>query len=615
MARPVTAAAVVVAATAMTTGEVVRDDQVSGTLHVDAAAESQRHDLAPDGSRGRPYHSLHAAKERIVQQHERDGNSGIRRVQIHAGRYAPIALDHPALSGITWSGAGRGITEISGGKEIPRTRFEPWPDVPGAFTASIAGLGVDELGSMISGNEVADCQNDKVGLSYGGNAMINARWPNIPEDADETAPWAWSNAAKGCMPSTVGGTLGSTFALDANDDPAALRLLKWADEADAYVHGYWEWDWGDSYAPVSQIQRRGAAVELSYLHAPTCKPGARWMGVNLLSELDARKEFYIDTEQFRVYFFPPEPPSGVDGPVVALMYQPGGVLNITSAAQNVTISDMSVINGRHAGILVEAGVVGLQIERVVVHAHGTHGIVMIGAHGGSIIDSQVYDVGCSGIRATAGVADRLEYGGLVVARNHVHHVAQWKRSYMPGIYWGGVGNVYQNNVVEFHPHACFVGGGDFEDGVANVFEGNTLSVCVFETLDAGAFYSSGQRGTAFTNRGNIIRGNSFSRILNHAEGTGVQSASVQAVTTLKTILFSLRRITTFKFEYVSKLPQPSDRLTGCVDMDRYIWTINNRVGRWLGIILQTATSVPSSAAVDRTSSPGTSLFVVVRSST
>lgn len=232
-----------------------------------------------------------------------------------------------------------------------------------------------------------------------------------------------------------------------------------------------------------------------------------------------------------MYFFPPQPPSSVDGPPIALMYQPGGVLNVTSAARNVTISDMSVINGRHAGILAENGVVGLQLERLAVHAHGTHGIVLTDAAGGSIIDSQIYDVGCSGIRATAGVAERLEVGGLLVARNHVHHVAQWKRSYMPGIYWGGVGNVYQENVVEYHPHACFVGGGDFEDGVANVFEGNRLSLCVFETLDAGAFYSSGQQGTAFVNRGNIIRGNNFSRIINHAEGKGVQSASVQAVPT------------------------------------------------------------------------------------
>jgi hypothetical protein len=323
--------------------------------------------------------------------------------------------------------------------------------------------------------------------------MTNARWPNKAAAAGEAAPWAWSRALDGCKRSLGG----STFTMDAVADPDVLRLLKWSDEVDAFVHGYWEWDWGDAYAPVSNVQRRGDTVELSYRKAPTCKPGARWMGVNLLCELDAPGEFYIDTERLLVYFIPPEPPAGVDGPLIALMHQAGGVLNVTADARNVSISDLSVVNGRHAGILAAGGVVGLRIERVAVHAHGSHGIVLTGASGGSITDSGVYDVGCSGIRATAGVAETLRAGGLVVANNHVHHVAQWKRSYMPGIYWGGVGNTFRGNVVEYHPHACFVGGGDFEDGVDNLFEGNTvraapgrlsgLSVFLWESILYGAF--------------------------------------------------------------------------------------------------------------------------------
>ena len=118
------------------------------------------------------------------------------------------------------------------------------------------------------------------------------------------------------------------------------------------------------------------------------------------------------------------------------------------------ITNLSVVNGRHAGILAE-GARGLRIEGTSVHAHGTHGIVAtgsVGGTGGRIADSEVYDVGCSGIRATAGEADSLAVGGLTVADNHVHHVAQWKRSYMPGIYWGGVQNSFSGNVVEHHPH-------------------------------------------------------------------------------------------------------------------------------------------------------------------
>ena len=136
---------------------------------------------------------------------------------------------------------------------------------------------------MGSGNEVDDCQSDKVGLSYGGAAMTNARWPNA-DPGSETAPWRWARAMGGCT-SALGQ---SSFTMET--EPEASRLLTWQSESEPFVHGYWEWDWGDSYAPGSRIRRHGGGVSLTYRGAPTCKKGARWMGVNLLSELDAPRE-------------------------------------------------------------------------------------------------------------------------------------------------------------------------------------------------------------------------------------------------------------------------------------------------------------------------------------
>ena len=521
---------VIIAVLALTASTGASDEET--TVHVAATAHTGAAQARmTDGSAANPFQSLQDAKEHIIRLHSRGSNgvahhAHVRRVLIQPGQYLPLAIDHVALSGVEWRGAGANTTSISGGIEIPRNLFKPWEAVPGAFVASIAGLGAADLGAMVSGNEVSDCQNDKVGLSYDGSSMVNARWPN-EEPAGTTAPnpWHWARAMGGCARAADGS---STFTMNISGDPHFPAFDKWSAEQDPFVHGYWEWDWGDSYARVAKVQHRGDTVEVAYRSAPTCKPGARWMAVNLLCELDSPREYYIDTENLLVYFFPPEPPTGVQGPPIVLMYRAGGVLNVTAAATNVTITDISIINGRHAGILAP-GAIGLHIARVSVHAHGTHGIVMTGALGGGVAQSEVYAVGCSGIRATAGVAETLVAGGLVVAHNHVHHVAQWKRSYMPGIYWGGVGNRFVGNIVEQHPHACFVGGGDFEDGVDNVFDGNTIRACAFETLDAGGFYSSGQHGTAFTNRGNVLRGNQFSQILNHAEGTGVQQASVQAV--------------------------------------------------------------------------------------
>jgi hypothetical protein len=112
-------------------------------------------------------------------------------------------------------------------------------------------------------------------------------------------------------------------------------------------------------------------------------------------------------------------------------------------------------------------------------------------------------------------------GNLRVENNSVHHYATWKRSYQPGIFWGGVrglpvedrvatpatepspaflssflqvGNTFRGNIVAFGPHNGFLGGGDFADGVNNLFERNHVADCTFDTIDSGGFYTCGQRG-------------------------------------------------------------------------------------------------------------------------
>ena len=82
-------------------------------------------------------------------------------------------------------------------------------------------------------------------------------------------------------------------------------------------------------------------------------------------------------------------------------------LNITSAAVNVSIVDVEVRDGRHAGILA-VGARGLRLERILVHSHGTDGVVLTEARDSAVIDAEVHDCGCAGIRATGGRAATLE---------------------------------------------------------------------------------------------------------------------------------------------------------------------------------------------------------------
>ena len=295
-------------------------------------------------------------------------------------------------------------------------------------------------------------------------------------------------------------------------------------------HIYAEWDWADAYALVTDIRvDADGYVNLEYDGAPSCKPYARWMGVNLLCELDAPGEYYVDEPTQMLYLYPPSPLDAATD-VIMLGYQPDAVVNITDAVENATLTNVDVRDGRHAGIQV-TGAKGVVIENVAVHSHGTNGIVVTNATNAVVRGNSVYEVGCSGIRATSGVTATLEKGGMLIEGNDVSRHARWKRTYQPGIFWGGVNNTFRNNNVSVAPHNCMLGGGDFGDefgGVETVFEGNTMADCTFETTDSGGFYTCGQGGYAFVNRGNVLRNNTFLRVRNTA-GLGVQIASNQAI--------------------------------------------------------------------------------------
>jgi hypothetical protein len=143
-------------------------------------------------------------------------------------------------------------------------------------------------------------------------------------------------------------------------------------------------------------------------------------------------------------------------------------------------------------------------------------------------DTEIYDVGCVGLTLSGGEFETLTPGHNWALRNHIHHMANFKRTYQPGLHWSGVNNKFSHNYISNGPHNCVLGGGNEGPSANNLFEYNTLDKCSYESSDTGAFYTCGQQANAFVNRGNELRHSLFKNIRN-TEGSGVQGITIQAI--------------------------------------------------------------------------------------
>jgi len=194
-------------------------------------------------------------------------------VHIHKGLYPPFSLsaedsvssDAPIKWVASPTGSGTPV-EITAGHSIPNEAFTPVGAGPLVRADLFAhGIKSQDLGEMITGSSIGDCQHSKTDLVFGGTRQTLARWPNINST---DGGWRFANIDSATV---------TTVSLDLKKQPGADRILnEWSHENDAWIHGYWTFDWTDSYVSVGNITGVGDGVEMTMLTPTTIKPNARF---------------------------------------------------------------------------------------------------------------------------------------------------------------------------------------------------------------------------------------------------------------------------------------------------------------------------------------------------
>src|SRR5206468_3122748 len=151
--------------------------------------------------------------------------------------------------------------------------------------ARLRDAGVEDFGKLMARGFGREGMMASMEVFYEGRALHPARWPNEGK---------WE---------TIGGAGDSKEQFVYKND----RTRKWAKGDDIWMHGYWTWDWADSYEHVAQIDEEKGIVRTEAPHGVYgYRVGQRFYFVNVLEELDSPGEWYLDRRSGVLYVWLPE---------------------------------------------------------------------------------------------------------------------------------------------------------------------------------------------------------------------------------------------------------------------------------------------------------------------
>lgn len=455
------------------------------------------------GTQEKPFATLEGARDAIRELKKKSplSNSGVA-VYVHGGVYRrsqTFKLDAEDSGGlkapILYQPAAGEEVRFIGGKEVNgfqavtdpailRRIDEPYRDK--ILQTDVTAQGINDFGKMTSRGFGRPMRPAGLELFFQNKPMKLARWPNT----------GWAKIA-----GVPAGQKGGTFSYEGD------RPKRWVQSDDVWVHGYWTWDWAESYEKVKSIdteKREIATVEPHGVYGYTA--GRRYYALNILEELDEPGEWYLDRKAGILYFWPPEP-VGERDVWVSLLEEPMVSLRNASC---VTFRGFTFEITRGTGVEVVGGDHVL-VTDCTFRNIGNVAVTINGGERNSVAGCDISQTGDGGIQLRGGDRRTLTPAGHSAVNNHIYDFSRWVRTYQPAIAISGVGNRIAHNVIHDAPHSAILLGGN-----EHLIEFNHIHHVCMETSDAGAFYL----GRDFTERGNIVRHNFF-----HDLGKG----SVQAI--------------------------------------------------------------------------------------
>lgn len=362
----------------------------------------------------------------------------------------------------------------------------------------LGGLGIEDLGCLSPRGFSRPTAPAHMELFFDGQRMQLARWPSREWTHIERPAHAGNDGH--------GGELG---ALEAGFFFSNSHIDHWQSLEDVWMHGYWGWDWANSYEAIESRDPDSGLIRTRAPHGLYgFRSGARFYFLNALEALSQAGDFYVDRQNGLLYFWPPAP---IDSAEVAVSVLHEPLLRI-EGSRHIRFEGFCFEYGRGSGVHISDSE-SVVIADSTVRNVGNHGLVIEGGQRCEVVACDVYHCGDSGIVLSGGDRKTLQASRHRAADNHIHHMGEWSRSYQPGIRVIGVGQRIEHNLIHDGPH-----NGILLSGNEHIIEYNHIHHVCQESGDVGAFYM----GRDWSECGNVLRYNFF----HHTQGIGMGSMAV-----------------------------------------------------------------------------------------
>lgn len=402
-------------------------------------------------------------------------------------------------SGVTFFAENNAV--FNGGLKLDPKDFQDYRGNIKVLDLSAYGVTSERIGQMRAFGQYNQAEKyDADGSLYcelfcDNERMTLARYPNdgeylytgkILDNGDSKEVYTDNGTEINSEWETLKNPRGGTFEADKE---VTDRVKSWTNSDDVWMFGYFQYDWADSTTPLKEVGNGTITTEYASVYG--FKEGMPYYFFNVFEELDAECEWYIDTNDLKLYFIPP---ADYQDKSLEISLSVNDLI-ILQDADNITFDGIT-FTGTRASAICGTGS-NITIQNCIIKNVGENAVDLTGSHI-LVENNEITATGMAGVLLTGGDRDTLTSGENVVTNNLIYNWSQVYRTYQPAVSINGVGAVCSHNEIYDSPHEAIS-----YTGNNHIIEYNVIHDVVLESSDAGAIYS----GRSWSYYGNVIRYN------------------------------------------------------------------------------------------------------------